>query len=248
MSRANAIGRFGLLAVGLGIGAAIAATPSIATADSSAVDPAAFDPSPLIADAASADSGVNLAISIDGYTLFQEGTATAYSGSDDIAIAYGDGSDAEAGDPGNPGTGDFAFADGTGTSAYSGIGDYDSASAVGSGSTAVAGAGDGNTAFADGIDTTSIAGGEYSPGAVNTVDVAADDSFASAIGNSDYAYAGSDFGGVATTSTGDVATIIANSSDAYAGVGDYDFAGVFGDSLNSTATIGNFLFDFMPSL
>jgi hypothetical protein len=245
MRRANAIG---MLAVGLGIAAAVAATPGVAAADSTTVDPSAIDPSALLADPASSIPGLNLAISVDGYTLLQSGTATAYSGTGDMSIAYGDGSDAEAGATGNPGTGDFAFADGTDSIASSGIGDYDSATAFGSGSQAIAGAGDGNTAFADGTDTAAIAGGTYTPGDVNVVDVPADGGIASAIGDNDYAYAGSEFANTATASTGDIATIIGNSSDAYAGVGDYDFAGIFGDSLNSTATIGNFLVEFMPTL
>ena len=74
--------------------------------------------------------------------------------------------------------------------------------------------------------------------------------YASAIGNNDYAYAGTEIDGVSatTTTTGDIATIIGNGSDAYAGVGSSDFAGVFGDSLTATATGGNFMFDLMPSL
>lgn len=248
MSHTKSIGRLGMLTIGLGIAAALVATPGIAAADPTAVDAAAFDPSALITDPASAIPGLNLAISIDGYSLLQSGTATAYSGTDDIAIAYGDDSTAQAGDTGDPGTGDFAFADGAGSSAYSGIGDYDSAAAVGSDSEAVAGAGNGDSAFADGTDTSVIAGGTYTAGEVNTVDVPADDSLASAIGDNDYAYAGSEFASTVTASTGDIATIVGSSSDAYAGVGDYDFAGVFGDSLTATATIGNFLFDLMPSL
>ena len=248
MRRVNAIG---MLTFGLAIAAAVGATPGVASADSTGldpIDPTAFDPSALFADSASSIPGLNLAISVDGYTLFESGTATAYSGTGDYAIAYGDGSDAEAGAPGDPGTGDFAFADGTDSTASSGIGDFDSAAAIGSGSTAVAGGGDGNIAFADGTDTGVIAGGTYTPGDVNIVDVPADGSIASAIGDNDYAYAGSEFANTVTASTGDIASIIGSGSDAYAGVGDYDFAGVFGDSLTSTATIGNFLFDLMPSL
>jgi hypothetical protein len=248
MSRANAIGRLGMLAVGLGIGAAMAATPGIATADSTAVDAAAFDPSALIADSAPADSGLNLAISIDGYTLLQEGSATAYSGTGDISIAYGDGSGAEAGDTQSPGTGDFAFADGTGAYANSGLGDYDSASAIGSGSEAIAGSGNGDSAFADGTDTTAGAGGAFTAGTPNTLDVAANDMYASAVGNDDVAVAEEAINGSSATSTGDIATIIGNSSDAFSGAGSYDFAGVLADSLTSTATGSNFLFDLMPSL
>src|ERR1700722_2903915 len=169
MNRANAIGRLGILAVGLGI--AVAATSSIAAADSTAVDPTAFDPSALITDPVPAASGLDVAISIDGHTLFQEGTAYASSGTDDIAIAYGADSDAEAGDTESPGTGDFAFADGPGSYADSGIGDYDSATAIGSGSEAIAGSGDGDSAFADGTDTTAVAGGEFTSGTPNTLDV-----------------------------------------------------------------------------
>jgi len=244
MSHAKAIGRLGLLAVGLCIGAAVAATPGIATADSTGVDAAAFDPSALIADPAPAVSGLNLAISIDGYTLLHEGSATAYSGTDDIAIAYGSDAIASA----NVGTGDYSFADGTDAQAYSGIGNDNSATALGSDSYASVGSGDGNTGFADGTDTQVTAGGEPNLGTVDTVEVAGNDNYASAIGNNDIAVAEAAIDGSSVTSTGDIATVVGNSSDAYAGVGSYDFAGVLGESLTSTATGGNFFFDLMPSL
>jgi hypothetical protein len=48
---------------------------------------AAALPAPAVPD-------VNLAISIDGFSLVSEGTASADSGSGDIAIAYGDGPNA----------------------------------------------------------------------------------------------------------------------------------------------------------
>jgi hypothetical protein len=250
MNRANAIGPLGMLAVGLGIGAAVVATSGIAAADSAMVDPAAFDPSVLVADPAPAASGLDLAISIDGHTLFQEGTATAYSGTDDIAIAYGDGSSAEAGDTLSPGIGDFAVADGTGSYANSGIGDYDSASAIGSDSEAIAGAGNGDSAYADGTGTAAIAGGEFTSGTPNTLDVAGSDMYAAAVGNNDFAQAGSDVDGSASTTavTGDIATVIGNSSEAYAGAGNYDFAGVLGEALTSHAIGANLLFELMPSL
>lgn len=72
--------------------------------------------------------------------------------------------------------------------------------------------------------------------------------YASAVGNDDFALAGAEIGSSSVTSTGDIATIIGNSSDAYAGAGSYDFAGVLGEMLTSTATGGNFLFDLMLSL
>jgi hypothetical protein len=269
MSYAKAIGRLGLLAVGLGIGGAVAATPGIAAADTTDVDAAAFDPSALIGDPAPADSGLNLAISVDGLTVFQSGTANAYSEIGNFSVAYGDGSTASAGDPQDPGIGDVAFADGDGSSAYSGIGDFDSATAIGSGSQAVAYAGSGDSALADGTDTTAIVSGEYTSGTPNTVDLATNDSYASAIGNGDFAYAGSGLPGEdsPTAATGDIATIFGDNSEAYSGVGNFDLAevlgsgseasaglgnfdlaGVLGDSLTATASDGSYLFDFMPSL
>jgi hypothetical protein len=245
MSNAKGIGQLALLAVGLGIGAALAATPGIATADTTVVDTAAFDPSALIADPAPAASGLDLAISIDGYTLLQDGSATAYSGTGDFAIAYGDDATASAGATSNPGILDFAFADGTDAGAYAGVGDRDSATAIGADSSASVGSGNGDTGFADGTGTSVTAGGESNAG---TLELAGNDMYASAIGTDDNAVAEAALGGVSTASTGDIATIIGNSSDAYAGVGDYDFAGVLGEALTSSATGGNFLFDLMPSL
>src|ERR1700744_6384643 len=248
MRHAKAIRRRGMLAVGLTIGAAGAATSGIAAADSTAVDPSAldpsaFDPSALIADAAPATSGLDVAISIDGSTLFQVGTATAYSGTDDIAIAYGSGAIADAGG----GTGDYAFADGTDAQAYSGLGNENSAIAIGDDSFAEAGTGNGDIGFADGSGTGAIAGGESDAG---TVVVAGNDSFASAVGDGDYAYAGPDVGSVPSTTDviGDIASVFGNGSEALAGAGSYDFAGAFGEALTSSATGANFLFELMPSL
>jgi hypothetical protein len=245
MRHAKAIRRLGTLAVGLGIGAAVAATPGIARADSTAADAAAFDPSALFAESAPAVSGLDLAISIDGFSFLQDGSATAYSGTGDIAIAYGDDATASAGSASNPGIFDSAFADGPDAGAYAGVGNDDSATAIGSGSSASVGSGDGDTGFADGTGTSVTAGGESNAG---TLELAGNDMYASAVGSDDNAVAEAALGGVSTASTGDVATSIGNSSDAYAGVGDYDFAGVFGESLTSAATGGNFLFDLMPSL
>ena len=245
MSHAKVIGRLGMLAVGLGIGAAMAALPGIAAADSNALDAAAFDPSALIADPAPAVSGLNLAISIDGHTLLQDGTASASSGTDDIAIAYGSGSYADAGSKIEPGTGDYAFADGTNSSAYAGSGNGDTAEAVGSGSFAGSGSGNGDTADADGAGTTAEAGGTQTGG---VVDIAGNNDYASAVGTNDFADASALVNGIYGASSGDIATIIGNSSDAYAGVGNYDFAGVFGDSLTSTATGANDLFVVEPPL
>jgi hypothetical protein len=266
MKRANAIGQLGMLAVGLGIAAAMGA--GSASADSTAIDPAAidtaaFDPSALFAGPASSIPGLNLAISVDGYPVFQSGTATAYSGPGDMSIAYGDGSDAVSGGTGDQAIGDYAFADGTDSEAFAGLGDFDSASAIGTGSSANAGAGNGDIAFADGTDTGANAGGE--PG-VDTTLVAGNDSYAVAIGNNDFADAGTGVAGT-TTATGDIASVFGNSSSALAGMGDfnlaevlgsgseasagtgsYDFAGVLGEMLTATATGASNMFDFMPTL
>jgi hypothetical protein len=114
MVNARGVARLGTLAVGLGIGLAAAATPVVAVADSSTdwvndLFGFAALPAPAVPD-------VNLAISIDGYSLVSEGTASADSGSGDIAIAYGDGASASA----EGGNGDFALADGSDALAASG--------------------------------------------------------------------------------------------------------------------------------
>src|SRR5277367_4028343 len=115
----------GLLTVGLGIGAALAATPGVASADPvSPLDPnvaaasvdgvtgtlgtAAVDPAAL--------PDPDIAISFSGITLLQEGTANATSGTGDLAIALGANSDADADAAG--GIFDSAFAVGTGSEAF----------------------------------------------------------------------------------------------------------------------------------
>jgi hypothetical protein len=92
------IARLDMLAVGLGIGAAVAHTP-VALADSATDWLSSIDG--LLgggAVAAPAISGLNLAISFDGQSLVSDGSATAYptSGDYDLAIAYGANSQAEA--------------------------------------------------------------------------------------------------------------------------------------------------------
>jgi hypothetical protein len=91
MVNARGLTRLGMLAVGLGIGATVASTPGIASADS-----------------------LDFQISIDGYDLLPtaDNSATATSGMGDFAIAFGAGATATA----TGGTGDFAMADGSGSS------------------------------------------------------------------------------------------------------------------------------------
>ncbi len=145
MKSTRALTRLGLLAVGLGVGAAFASMPAIASADTSSDWLSAVD-SFLSSAAPAADTtpALNLAISIDGVS-FQSGDAYAYSGSSgDIAIANGAGATAYA-----FGTNNYASVDGTDSSAVAG--GYDAAQASGSTD---------NTAFAFGNNDLSFAGGD----------------------------------------------------------------------------------------
>ncbi|WP_406813398.1 hypothetical protein [Mycobacterium sp. M23085] len=139
MATARKVGRLGMAAAGLGIGAAMASLPGIAAADSWSQDVAAAAASPAIggvpALSTAPTSTLNIDISVNGTDLFHEGTATANSGQGDFAIAIGD--HAYAGASG--GTGDTAFADGTNAYAVSGgyssePGNYDNAIDIGSNS------------------------------------------------------------------------------------------------------------------
>jgi hypothetical protein len=88
----------GVLAVGLGVGAAVAAMPAVASADSS-TDPFAWLAGLDLGDPtvpATSTSGLHLAISIDGYSPVSDGSASAESSTGDIAIAYGSGAEASA--------------------------------------------------------------------------------------------------------------------------------------------------------
>jgi hypothetical protein len=149
---ATRIGRLAGLAVGLGIGAALAATPEVASAD-------------------------DFQISIDGMDLLPTAgnTATATSGVGDIAIAFGDGANASA----LGGPLDSAFADGAGSTADTADGYLDSAFANGAGSIAGAGYGNFDTALANGTDSGGLAGGVI---VNNTTLVPGNDDFAFAWG------------------------------------------------------------------
>jgi hypothetical protein len=124
MVNARGFAPLGVLAVGLGIGAALASTSGVARAD-------------------------DMQISVDGMDLFPEAgnTATAKSGIGDIAIAYGDHAYATAWG----GTGDFALA--SGNLAYAGAGgaltdtgaNDDTAIDIGNNSDIAAGAAAGNS-------------------------------------------------------------------------------------------------------
>jgi hypothetical protein len=200
MNNDNRIGRLGLLMVGLGIGAAITTIPGVASADT-------FDPN-------------DFAISIDGITLFQVGTATASSAFGGFAIADGNDSSATA----TGGIGDVASAFGAGSHALVDSGSFDVAAASGLDSTATADFGSGDTALAETDFSEAEAGG----GAISL----GNDDFASAFGavNSAYAEDGSfNFASIfdpAGTMGGDAAADAGNGNVAYVvGDGDLDRAG-----------------------
>jgi hypothetical protein len=122
MVSTRSVARLGMLAVGLGIGAAVAHAP-VASADSSSDWLSSIDS--LVGGGAlpAPSTGLDLAISFDGTSLVQVGNATAITTTGDygLAIAYGDDAYAWA----NGGTGDYALADGTNADAAAGgdIGD-----------------------------------------------------------------------------------------------------------------------------
>jgi hypothetical protein len=106
----------------------------------------------------------NIAISVDGFSLLQEGNASASSGIGDLAIAIGNGASAltlepEPGSAGILSTFNFAFADGASSNAVSGAGSFESAFADGTNSSAIAALGFLDSAIADGANSTAHAGG-----------------------------------------------------------------------------------------
>ena len=263
MGTATRIGRLSLLAAGLGIGAALAATPGVASAD-------------------------DIQISIDGFDLFPTAgnTASAVSGMGDIAIAIGPNSDAFA----EGGFGDYASAfsiGSTGATAVAGDGtagatgnNFDFASAVGNFVNAEAG--DNINKFPDttgsSFDFANAVGGD-GPGAGSSAFAGFNGSgdSASAVGDNVLSEAGLSGNAAApanfdsasvlgnlTTPTTNTAEAIAGSggsndlafvtdpfgtigSEATAGLGNnFDLAGALGDNLNATATGMDFVFHILP--
>jgi hypothetical protein len=163
MNHAKAIGRLAGLAVGLGIGAALAATPGVASADSSSDWLSSIDQllGALSVPAADPAQALDMQISIGGTDLFPTAgnTATATSDMGNIAIAIGNGADANATDATGD-TGNFAFADGANSTAEAGFnGGGDSAVVIGANSTAEAGfIGGEDSAVVIGANSTAEAG------------------------------------------------------------------------------------------
>jgi hypothetical protein len=266
MKAATFIGRVGGLAVALGTGAWLASVPWMAAADTSSsllsdlagLDAAALLPSST--DAAADSSLFNIDISYNGQDVFHMGDATANSGTGDLAIAYGDGSTADAGygtalgGLSLAGQHDSAFADGAGSTAIAGGGDGDSATATdgataysglfeGSGVAATGGADD--TATASGAGSLADAFGQSDNSATASDGATADSGFTySAAGHAlsvggigDSATAsGADSSAIAAIGNSDSATVYGTDSSATAGFGSGDTADVFGNS--STALAG----------
>ena len=235
--------RLGLLAVGLGLAAALGAMPGIASAD-------------------------DIQISIDGYDLLPAAgdTATATSSMGDIAIAIGNGADANA----TGGIFDSAFADGAGSVADATDGNFDFASAVGEATAlgdgvighteAIATDGSFDYAAVDGPASVAFAG--YGNGDSATVlgllgSAAAED------GNDDLAsivststgYFGdlADAGGSSPTLLGsnDIAVVVGTDSSASATASllasaDSDLAAAFGDMLNAAEIGVSDMIDILP--
>src|SRR5271166_303952 len=214
-----AIGRIGILGVGLGIGAALASTPGIAAADPTP-DPniyGAIDASVLQDALPAADS--NIAISIDGFSLLHEGTAAATSSSGDFAIAVGNDATATATD----GFGNYASASGTDATATATDGNFDFASA--------------NSVFSTTGGTATAEDGNFDvaqEGGLNGVATAGNGSFDSA-----FALTGASGSAVAQFGSGDFATDIGDGSAIAGGtsglLGNVDFADNFGSLMEAMA-------------
>jgi hypothetical protein len=110
MANTRGLARLGILAVGLGIGAAVAHSP-VASADSSSDWLSSIDS--LLGGSAlpAPSSGLDLAISFDGMSLVHDGSATANTTSGEYGLAIAEGANSYASATG--GTGDYALADGT---------------------------------------------------------------------------------------------------------------------------------------
>jgi hypothetical protein len=243
MRHAMGIGRIAGLAVGLGIGAALA-TPGVASADPS-TDPwieQLLGGLSVPVPAATLD----MQISIDGMDLFPTAgnTATADSAMGDIAIAIGNGSLAESGagiafgEGLTPGQFDIAVADGTGSFATSGEGNFDSAFADG---TAIAVATGFNGVSSNGDFSAAVGNGAQAQTGTFT-DVPSQNNVALAFDPS------GTVGNFAAAGDGnlDLASVFGANSLATA-YGDNFLAAVFGDGLTATATAANPI-EIVPSL
>jgi hypothetical protein len=224
MMNARGIARLGVLAVGLGIGAAVASTPGVASADSSTDWLSSFD-SLLGGGALPAlvPSTLDYQISIDGYDLFPTAgnSATAVSGSGDIAIAFGSGAYATA----DGGFGDYALADSTGSLGATAVAGDPASGATGNNFDFASATGDGSFVEA-GNDTINF---NYSDTTGSSFDSA------SANGGTGAADAYAGFNG-----SGDSSSALGNGADAISGDnGSSDSASAVGQGVLAEAGHGS---------
>jgi len=240
------IGRLGMFAVGLGVGAAMAATPGTASADPFDVTGAGLAASTaadsLVGSAAAAPAQAfdptNFAVSIDGINLLEGGSATATSVFGGIAVADGANSSANA-----DGFLDIATAQGVDSTANT-LGSVELAGAVGNHSEVIDNAGAVDAGFANGLDTLAETGGSQAdPGFV-------DAAFANGAGSdAEAGLFGADPTGVSVdlASASDGLTAIANSgpfdmvfAPPLAAAADPGFTDLLGDGVGSTASLSDF--------
>ena len=261
MVSSRGITRLGMVALGLGLGAAVAHSAGTAAANQSTDWLSSID-TLLSGGLPAQSSDLNLAISFNGTSLVSEGSAVANSGDAgnyDLAIAYGDGATAFA----NGGTGNYALATGPAASAIAENGNYDSATALNG--VAAAGFGNHDVALATG-DQAGALGGDYDSALQWGKDAFAlagygNGNFSDAMGAGSGNFTGGDFSGhnlaYAGGTTGvwghdDIASVLGNSSNAVAGSDllnngttayDHDIATVFGednDTANATGAGGQY--------
>jgi hypothetical protein len=215
MKNTRALARLGMLALGLALGGGLGSIPATASADSSdwlaGIDGSLVD---LATPADSLDSlfpDLDVAISFNGMSLFQDGSATASSGtigSNDFAIAYGANSSATV-----TGSGSYAVVYGSDSHVTAGGegASGNSAFVLGDDSSAVAGGANssGNAAAVYGLDSHAVAGGVGdNPGNMNIAAVLGDHgtalagSSSSAAGSYDIGYVEGNNVGIADA-TGD---------------------------------------------
>jgi hypothetical protein len=262
MRHVNAIGRLGVLAIGLGIGAAVSSTGT-ASADDFQISIDGFDLFPTAGNTAIATSGMgDMAIAIGPHS-----EAFAGGGFGDVAIADGTGNIgafATAGDPAAGASGsNFDFASASGNDIFANAGNafgvfpdttgssFDFASALGFSSVANAGGnGSGDYASAVGEAVRSTAGSSS-----NAANPANFDS-ASVLGNlftsttnPTEAIAGGVGNGLGGSNdvafVNDLFGTLGSSADAGSGH-IFDLAGALGDNLNAVATSGDFLAQILP--
>jgi hypothetical protein len=218
----------------LAIGAAVASTPGVASADD-----------------------LDFQISIDGYDLLPttDNSATAVSGTGDMAIAWGDGSNALS----VGGFGDFAAAEGTDATAKAGgtsASSFDSAIDIGNntepGVGVIAGNGSDDIAYADGNDSTASAGGVFG-NTIYTSDLASNNDVAVVVdpAGTEGSFADAGAGGGAPFNSDLSAVLFLDGKDlsVYGADNIYNIDSPLGESAGTAAaTGGGFLSELFQSL